>query len=79
MDQVQVRLIVTQALGEMFAEKGGSDLVRKYPTTWNVWLMRKNDKAAAVRLKLVESARGLLLNLPEHRETVEGKFLSQNP
>ncbi|KAF8434558.1 cohesin-associated protein Pds5 [Boletus edulis BED1] len=68
-DQVQVRLIVTHALGEMFADKGGSDLIRKYPTTWNVWLMRKNDKAAAVRLKLVESARGLLLNLPEHRET----------
>lgn len=76
MDQVQVRLIVTQALGEMFAEKGGSDLIRKYPTTWNVWLMRKIDKSAPVRLKLVESARGLLLNLPEHRETVEGKPLS---
>jgi sister-chromatid-cohesion protein PDS5 len=76
-DQIQVRLIVTQALGEMFAEKGGPDLVRKYPTTWNVWLMRKNDKAAAVRLKLVESAKGLVLHLPDHRETVEGKPLSQ--
>ncbi|KAF9226311.1 hypothetical protein BS17DRAFT_794477 [Gyrodon lividus] len=70
-DQIQVRLIVTQALGEIFAEKGGADLVKKYPTTWNVWLMRKNDKAAAVRLKLVESAKGLLLHLPDHRETVE--------
>ncbi|KIK94536.1 hypothetical protein PAXRUDRAFT_827895 [Paxillus rubicundulus Ve08.2h10] len=70
-DQVQVRLIVTQALGEMFADKGGSDLVRKYPTTWNVWLMRKNDKAAAVRLKLVESAKGLVLHLSDHRETIE--------
>ncbi|KAH0834786.1 hypothetical protein J3R83DRAFT_10387 [Lanmaoa asiatica] len=49
-DQVQVRLIVTQALGEMFADKGGSDLIRKYPTTWNVWLMRKNDKAAGLKL-----------------------------
>jgi len=78
-DQVQVRLIVTQALGEMFADKGGSDLIKKYPTTWNVWLMRKNDKAPPVRLKLVESARGLLLNLPEHRETVEGKLLSRDP
>lgn len=76
-DHVQVRLIATQALGEMIADKGGPDLIRKYPTTWNVWLMRKNDKAAAVRLKLVESARGLLLNLPEHRETVEGKFSFQ--
>ncbi|KIJ63153.1 hypothetical protein HYDPIDRAFT_113739 [Hydnomerulius pinastri MD-312] len=70
-EEIQVRLIVTQALGEMFGEKGGTDLVRKYPTTWNVWLMRKNDKAAAVRLKLVESAKGLLLHLPDQRETVE--------
>ncbi|KAI6002991.1 armadillo-type protein [Pisolithus albus] len=70
-EEVQVRLIVTQTLGEMFGDKGGSDLIRKYPSTWSVWLMRKGDKAAPVRLKLVESARGLVLNLPEHRETIE--------
>ncbi|KAG2124196.1 armadillo-type protein [Suillus clintonianus] len=70
-EEVQVRLIATQALGEMFSEKGGAELVKKYPTTWNVWLMRKNDKAAAVRLKLVESAKGLLVNLHDHRETVD--------
>ncbi|KAG9311776.1 armadillo-type protein [Chiua virens] len=66
-DQVQVRLIVTQALGEMFAEKGGSDLIKKYPTTWNVWLMRKNDKAAAVRLKLVEKILNLKLLDPDEK------------
>ncbi|KAG1732950.1 armadillo-type protein [Suillus lakei] len=70
-EEVQVRLIATQALGEMFSEKGGAELIKKYPTTWNVWLMRKNDKAAAVRLKLVESAKGLLVNLHDHRETVD--------
>ncbi|KAG1784584.1 armadillo-type protein [Suillus plorans] len=70
-EEVQVRLIATQALGEMFSEKGGAELVKKYPTTWNVWLMRKNDKTAAVRLKLVESAKGLLVNLHDHRETVD--------
>ena len=74
-EEVQVRLIVTQTLGEMFGDKGGLDLIRKYPSTWNVWLMRKGDKAASVRLKLVESAKGLLLNLPEHRETIEGKLV----
>jgi len=74
-EEVQVRLIATQALGEMFSEKGGADLVKKYPTTWNVWLMRKNDKAAAVRLKLVESAKGLLMNLHDHRDTVDGQTL----
>lgn len=72
-EEVQVRLIATQALGEMFSEKGGSDLVKKYPTTWNVWLMRKNDKAAAVRLKLVESVKGLLVNLHDHRDSVNGQ------
>ncbi|KAG1858786.1 armadillo-type protein [Suillus subalutaceus] len=70
-EEVQVRLIATQALGEMFSEKGGAELVKKYPTTWNVWLMRKNDKTAAVRLKLVESAKGLLVNLHDHREAVD--------
>ncbi|KAI6158061.1 armadillo-type protein [Pisolithus tinctorius] len=70
-EEVQVRVIVTQTLGEMFGDKGGADLVRKYPSTWNVWLMRKGDKAAPVRLKLVESAKGLVLNSPEHRETIE--------
>lgn len=35
--------------------------------------MRKNDKTAAVRLKLVESAKGLLVNLHDHRETVDGE------
>jgi sister-chromatid-cohesion protein PDS5 len=72
-EEVQVRLIATQALGEMFSEKGGADLVKKYPTTWNVWLMRKNDKTASVRLKLVESAKGLLVNLHDHRDTVDGE------
>ncbi|KAH7910374.1 armadillo-type protein [Hygrophoropsis aurantiaca] len=70
-EEVQVRLIATQVLGEMFSEKGGPDLVKKYPTTWNVWLMRKNDKSAAVRLKLVESAKGLLVHLPDSRDVVE--------
>ncbi|KAH7926273.1 hypothetical protein BV22DRAFT_1128351 [Leucogyrophana mollusca] len=70
-EEVQVRLIATQVLGEMFSEKGGADLVKKYPTTWNVWLMRKNDKSATVRLKLVESAKGLLVHLPDSREVVE--------
>ncbi|KAG6332171.1 hypothetical protein ID866_6918 [Astraeus odoratus] len=77
-EEVQVRLIVTQTLGEMFGGKGGADLIRKYPTTWNVWLMRKGDKAPAVRLKLVESTKELLLNLPEHREAIEGKLASSD-
>jgi sister chromatid cohesion protein PDS5 len=71
-EEVQLRLIATSVLGEMFSDKGGADLVKKYPSTWNVWLQRKNDKSGAVRLKLVEAAKGLLVNLPQYRDIVEG-------
>lgn len=56
----------------MFADKGGSDLVKKYPTTWNIWISRKMDKSAVVRLTFVEVARGVLTNLPEQRDVIEG-------
>ncbi|KAG6907699.1 hypothetical protein DXG01_007755 [Tephrocybe rancida] len=70
-EEVTLRLIATQALGEMFGDKGGAELVKKYPTTWNVWQLRKNDKAASVRLKFVEATKGLLVNLFEQREVIE--------
>lgn len=80
MEDVPLRTMATQVLGEMFGDgKAGSDLARKYPTTWNMWLMRKNDKVVGVRLALVEAARGLIVNLPELREQVEGKFLCLSP
>ncbi|KAF9457542.1 armadillo-type protein [Collybia nuda] len=72
-----LRLIVTQTLGEMFGDKGGVDLVKKFPTTWNVWILRKNDKSAAIRLKFVETARILIANLPEQRETIEESLNSK--
>jgi sister-chromatid-cohesion protein PDS5 len=58
----------------MYADKGGMDLVRKYPSTWTAWLNRKADVAVAVRLKCVEATPGLITNLPEYRETVAGAF-----
>lgn len=73
-EELMLRSIATQTLGEMYADKGGSDLVRKYPATWNVWILRKNDRSAAIRLVFVEVARGLLTNLPEHSEVIEGLF-----
>ncbi|TFK20656.1 cohesin-associated protein Pds5 [Coprinopsis marcescibilis] len=71
-EDLTVRLLATQILGEMYSDKGGPDLVRKYPNTWNVWLSRKNDRAVPIRLKVVESCRGLIQSLPESREVVEG-------
>jgi sister-chromatid-cohesion protein PDS5 len=73
-EDATLRLIATQTLGEMFTDKGGSDLVKKYPATWNIWVLRKNDKSAAIRLAFVDVARGLLINLPEQREIIEGQF-----
>ena len=72
-EDVELRSIVTQVLGEMFSDKGGADLVKKYPSTWTVWLNRKNDKSPAIRLKFVEAAKGLLINLPEFRDVVDGQ------
>ena len=63
--------------GEMFADKGGGDLTRKYPTTWAAWLSRKNDQAVVVRQCFVETAKGVLINmtLPEQREQIGGTYL----
>jgi sister-chromatid-cohesion protein PDS5 len=75
-EEIQLRQIVTQVLGDMFSDKGGGDLVKKFPSTWNLWLNRKNDKSALIRLKLVEATRGLLVSLPEQRDAVEGEPMS---
>lgn len=72
MEEVQIRLMATQVLGEMFADKGGADFMKKYPTTWHFWLARKNDKASPVRLAFVEASKGLLTSLGDMRDAVEG-------
>lgn len=71
-EDIQLRGIAAQVLGEMFSDKGGSDLVKKYPSTWNMWLQRKNDKSPVIRLKFVEAAKGLIVNLPDLRDAIEG-------
>jgi len=68
-----LRLIAAQVLGDMFADKGGPDLVKKYPATWNAWIGRKNDKTVQIRLKVVEASKALLTNLPDFREVIEGE------
>ncbi|KAI5121999.1 hypothetical protein M0805_001831 [Coniferiporia weirii] len=71
-EELQLRVLATQALGEMFADKASGELEKKYPTTWTLWLARRNDKAAPVRLAFVEGCKGLLLHHRiELREAVE--------
>jgi sister-chromatid-cohesion protein PDS5 len=69
-----VRSIAVQVLGEMFSAKSGADLVKKYPTTWSAWLARRSDKTSSIRVLFVEATRGLIVGLPELRETIEGKY-----
>ena len=73
MDEVSIRIMATQALGEMFADSGGTDFMRKYSSTWNLWLTRRNDKAAAVRLAFVGACKGLVLAPGDTREAIEGE------
>ncbi|KAH9985602.1 armadillo-type protein [Russula vinacea] len=70
-EDLTLRTMATQVLGEMFADKGGADLLRRYPTTWSLWNLRRNDKSSVVRLAFVEAAYGLLTGLPEQRDFVE--------
>ncbi|PPQ70235.1 hypothetical protein CVT25_011295 [Psilocybe cyanescens] len=70
-DGLNPRLIATQTLGEMYADKGGPELVKKYPSTWQMWINRKSDIAVAVRLKCIEAIPALLANLPESRDSLD--------
>lgn len=72
-DDTHLRVLATQVLGEMFAEKGGKTLLAKYPSTWEFWLGRRMDKDTVVRVTWVEATRGLILNLAEMRDTIEGE------
>ncbi|KAL0958138.1 hypothetical protein HGRIS_000306 [Hohenbuehelia grisea] len=56
---------------EATAHAHAQDLVKKYPTTWNLWLSRRNDRVAAVRLRFVEAAGHLIHALPEFKQAVE--------
>ncbi|EIN08867.1 hypothetical protein PUNSTDRAFT_67344 [Punctularia strigosozonata HHB-11173 SS5] len=74
---IKLRVMATQVLGEMFAEKRGADLMRKYPTTWAAWLGRHKDKSSTVRQVFVEATKGLIQNLPESRESLEEVLASK--
>ncbi|KAF7430453.1 hypothetical protein PC9H_006160 [Pleurotus ostreatus] len=78
-EEVQLRSIATQVLGEMYGSPGGHghDLVKNYPTTWNEWLKRRNDKNAGVRLKFAETAGALIGNLPQVKDAIEDALNSK--
>jgi len=76
--EIEVRLLATQVLGEMFSDKGGTDLAKQYPQVWDTWRGRSNDRASQVRIAFVEASKGIIATHPELRGKVEG-MLSADP
>ncbi|PVF91902.1 hypothetical protein CPB86DRAFT_777592 [Serendipita vermifera] len=63
-DNLKVRLLATQTLGEMFAQMHhGSELMKEYRSTWVQWVSRKNDKSPVIRLAFVEAAKKQIGNV----------------
>uniref|UniRef100_A0A0W0GEX7 Cohesin-associated protein pds5 n=2 Tax=Moniliophthora roreri TaxID=221103 RepID=A0A0W0GEX7_MONRR len=72
MSSPHLRGLAVQALGDMFGDKNGGELWKNFPSTWQAWLSRGNDKSTVVRLKFVESSKGLYSSTSvEMREALE--------
>ncbi|CAG8466344.1 1004_t:CDS:10, partial [Ambispora gerdemannii] len=76
LDDFNLRMLVTQVLGEMFSEKGSSLAVR-YENVWQIWLSRRNDKAAAVRIVWADYCIPLFQNHPELAKQVNDSIKSK--
>ncbi|KAJ1949502.1 Sister chromatid cohesion protein pds5, partial [Linderina macrospora] len=63
-DDVEIRVLATEVLGEMFADKGFT-LAKRYDSTWKAWKGRRADSSALVRIQWVEHAVGLYRSQPQ--------------
>ncbi|KAG7091856.1 hypothetical protein E1B28_008258 [Marasmius oreades] len=79
MESVSMRGFATSTLGEMFGDKNGPELYKNFSSTWTAWISRSNDRSSVIRLKFVESSKGLysttLLEMREAFETALGRKL----
>lgn len=76
-DDAQLRVLTTKTLGHIFGSPsllvGGQQTVADtYHGTWQVWMGRRADKSALVRVAWIEAAAHVLSNHPEMRQAVEG-------
>ncbi|KAK0479265.1 hypothetical protein IW261DRAFT_1626780 [Armillaria novae-zelandiae] len=72
-EDVQLHSITMEVLSEMFADKGGYHLSKRYPTTWRAWLVRTSDRSVSIRPKALESARPIISGgYTKMREAVQG-------
>ncbi|CAG8556181.1 7930_t:CDS:10 [Paraglomus brasilianum] len=76
LDDLNLRLVATQVLGEMFAEKG-STLAIDYDSLWKTWLSRRNDKVAAVRIAWADHCLALYQNHPELAKQINDAIRSK--
>ncbi|KAJ1902487.1 Sister chromatid cohesion protein pds5, partial [Coemansia sp. IMI 209127] len=63
-DDVDIRVLATGVLGEMFAEKGFT-LAKRYETTWKTWKGRRADTSPLVRVQWIEHAISLYQHQPQ--------------
>ncbi|PVU88709.1 hypothetical protein BB559_005438 [Furculomyces boomerangus] len=75
-DEISIRTMATQVLGEMFLEKGYT-LARRYSSTWNTWLKRRSDKSNIVRIMWVEHAVLMLQKQPQLAKELEGPIIEK--
>lgn len=64
LDDLNIRMLATNVLGEMFADKA-SILAKAYPSVWQTWLERRHDKHVAVRLTWIEYCVAIYKTHPE--------------
>jgi sister-chromatid-cohesion protein PDS5 len=67
-ETLALRVMATQTLGGMFADKNGPSLVEKHSNTWTTWTHRRNDKAPNVRIALIELVPEVLMAHPTLRK-----------
>ncbi|KNC98061.1 uncharacterized protein SPPG_09381 [Spizellomyces punctatus DAOM BR117] len=72
-DDVHVRTLATNVLGQMFSEPG-SKLAAKYPHVWKSWLGRRLDKQVSVRIIWLEYCFPLFKSHPELSADVDASL-----
>ncbi|KAI7946278.1 hypothetical protein MJO29_010805 [Puccinia striiformis f. sp. tritici] len=105
-DQVQLRVLAVQTLGQMFSEQSfspittaqthkslsannsglpnqsgfyshrplGTDLARRYSSTWKEWTRRAKDLSPQVRLAVVSCLQQIISNQPHLNEDISALF-----
>ncbi|CAG8820312.1 16214_t:CDS:2, partial [Racocetra persica] len=76
LDDLNLRMLATQVLGEMFSEKD-STLASRYDNVWKMWLLRRNDKVAEVRCAWTEYCLPLYINHHELAKQVNEAIITK--